>query len=212
MKFYGGGGWGCKRNKWLDFGSDLDHGPALVEVCALWVLGLWWLSMYIWYLVAKASEWIQRLYFFYLNSLTNKKDSSESQWPCGLGRDLRCQSASSYETCSKWSSSGNFIGVIFVIWSKFLFVNLASIWEKNQKTIFVEVCGKCRIPNACTRCSIWCSSVCIVRTSTHAVWCPWPVHVKDGILQLFHQFKVWSQSQGWRDNMKIATSLCLNIC
>ena len=24
MKFYTGG-WGCKRNKWLDFGSDLNH-------------------------------------------------------------------------------------------------------------------------------------------------------------------------------------------
>ena len=36
---------GGKRNKWLHFGSNPDHNPALVEVCALWVLGIWWLPI-----------------------------------------------------------------------------------------------------------------------------------------------------------------------
>ena len=44
MKFYGGGVGegvqGGKRNKWLNFDGDLDHDLALVEVCALLVLGI----------------------------------------------------------------------------------------------------------------------------------------------------------------------------
>ena len=39
MKFYGGV-WGGKRNKQLNVGGDLDHNPALVDVCDLQVLGM----------------------------------------------------------------------------------------------------------------------------------------------------------------------------
>ena len=39
MKFYGGieGG---KKNKWLNFGGDPEHDPALVEIAALQVFRL----------------------------------------------------------------------------------------------------------------------------------------------------------------------------
>ena len=68
MKVY----WGVqgdKRNTWLDFGSNLDHDVALAEVCTLWVLGIWWLSVDIWWwrnVIGWLSEWIQRLYFIKL--------------------------------------------------------------------------------------------------------------------------------------------------
>ena len=32
-----------------DFSSDPDHNPALTEVCTLWVHGIWWLSVAIWW-------------------------------------------------------------------------------------------------------------------------------------------------------------------
>ena len=44
MIFYRRGQVG-KRNKWLNFGSYLHYDPALAEVCALEVLGIWCLSV-----------------------------------------------------------------------------------------------------------------------------------------------------------------------
>ena len=58
---------GGKRNKLLDFGSDLDHDPALVEVCILRVLGICWLSVDIWWwrsITGWLLEWIRKLNFF----------------------------------------------------------------------------------------------------------------------------------------------------
>ena len=48
IKFYGGVR-GRNRNKWLDFASDPKHDLALIEVCALWMLGNWWLPVDIWW-------------------------------------------------------------------------------------------------------------------------------------------------------------------
>ena len=33
--------WGGKKNKWLDFGSNLDHNSVLAEVCTHRMLGIW---------------------------------------------------------------------------------------------------------------------------------------------------------------------------
>ena len=57
---------GVKRNKWLDVGSELDYDPTMAEVCTLRVLGIWWLSVDIWWkrsIIGWLSEWIQRLIF-----------------------------------------------------------------------------------------------------------------------------------------------------
>ena len=72
MKFYGG-----KRNKWLDFDSDLDHYPAMAEVCIHRVLGIWWLSVDIWgqrSITRWPPEWIWRLLSIWLHSLTDKNE------------------------------------------------------------------------------------------------------------------------------------------
>ena len=70
MKFYGRVQCG-NRTKWLDFESDPDHNPALLEVCALRVLGIRCLSVDMWwrrcfeyivtvcgYLVVKERHWM----------------------------------------------------------------------------------------------------------------------------------------------------------
>ena len=50
--------------KWLHSGSDADHNPSLMEVCALWMLRIWWLSLDI--------GWRRSIIEWLSNSLTEK--------------------------------------------------------------------------------------------------------------------------------------------
>ena len=46
-----------ERDKWLSFGGNPDHDPAVMKVYSLWVLGIWWLSLDIW-LQRSVTEWL----------------------------------------------------------------------------------------------------------------------------------------------------------
>ena len=92
---------GACGGKWLDYGSNPIHGLALTKVCALHELGILWLSVDIWgwrSITRWLSEWIRRLFFFYVSSLNDKNKILQSQWPYGFDGGLHSPSASCF-TC-----------------------------------------------------------------------------------------------------------------
>ena len=79
MKVYQGvqGGKGSKR---LNCSSDLDHNPALAEVCSVQVLGIRWLYVDTWWWRSITGWLSERIHFifFYLRSLTDKSKIPQS--------------------------------------------------------------------------------------------------------------------------------------